>query len=68
MKALFFDLDGTLLDSSKKIPASAVEALLAGTLQASDAPNCSHHDAHHGADHVCGEHGCGEDHDCHCHH
>lgn len=28
MKALFFDLDGTLLDSSKKIPASAVEALL----------------------------------------
>ena len=29
MKALFFDLDGTLLDSGKKIPASAVEALLA---------------------------------------
>ena len=28
MKALFFDLDGTLLDSGKKIPASAVEALL----------------------------------------
>ena len=46
---------------------AAVEALLAGTLQASDAPNCSHHDAHHGADHVCGEHGCGEGHDCHCH-
>ncbi|MBR4038759.1 MAG: DUF134 domain-containing protein [Clostridia bacterium] len=45
----------------------AVASLLAGTLQASDAPNCSHHDAHHGADHVCGEHGCGEDHDCHCH-
>ena len=29
MKALFFDLDGTLLDSQKKIPASAAEALLA---------------------------------------
>lgn len=28
MKALFFDLDGTLLDSDKKIPPSAVEALL----------------------------------------
>ena len=28
MKALFFDLDGTLLDSDKRIPASAVEALL----------------------------------------
>ena len=29
MKALFFDLDGTLLDSGKKIPPSAAEALLA---------------------------------------
>ena len=29
MKALFFDLDGTLLDSGKKIPASAAEALTA---------------------------------------
>lgn len=29
MKALFFDLDGTLLGSDKKIPPSAVEALLA---------------------------------------
>ena len=29
MKALFFDLDGTLLDSDKRIPASAVEALRA---------------------------------------
>ena len=29
MKALFFDLDGTLLDSDKRIPASAVEALTA---------------------------------------
>lgn len=29
MKALFFDLDGTLLDSGKKIPASAAEALRA---------------------------------------
>ena len=29
MKALFFDLDGTLLDSEKKIPASAAEALMA---------------------------------------
>lgn len=28
MKALFFDLDGTLLDSGKKIPPSTVEALL----------------------------------------
>ena len=46
---------------------AAVASLLAGTLEASDAPNCSHHDAHHGADHVCGEHGCGEGHDCHCH-
>ena len=49
---------------------AAVESLLAGTLEASDAPNSSHHDAHHGADHVCGEHGCGEHgegHECHCH-
>ena len=46
---------------------AAVASLLAGTLEASDAPNCSHHDEHHGADHVCGEHGCGEGHDCHCH-
>ena len=29
MKALFFDLDGTLLDSGKKIPPSAAEALMA---------------------------------------
>ena len=29
MKALFFDLDGTLLDSNKHIPASAAEALTA---------------------------------------
>ena len=29
MKALFFDLDGTLLDSGKRIPPSAVEALQA---------------------------------------
>ena len=29
MKALFFDLDGTLLDSDKKIPASAAEAIQA---------------------------------------
>ena len=29
IKALFFDLDGTLLDSGKQIPPSAVEALLA---------------------------------------
>lgn len=29
MKALFFDLDGTLLDSRKKIPLSAREALRA---------------------------------------
>lgn len=29
MKALFFDLDGTLLGSDKRIPASAAEALLA---------------------------------------
>ena len=29
MKALFFDLDGTLLDSGKKIPASAAAALMA---------------------------------------
>jgi hypothetical protein len=46
----------------------AVDALIAGTLEASDAPNCNHHDEHHGAEHACGEHGCGEDHDCHCHH
>ena len=29
MKALYFDLDGTLLDSAKKIPASAAQALTA---------------------------------------
>ena len=45
---------------------AAVERLLAGTLEASDAPNCSHHDA----DHACGEHGCGGHEDggaCSCH-
>ena len=49
---------------------AAVEALLAGTLEASDAPNCSHHDHHHGEGHTCGDHGChdhGEGHECHCH-
>ena len=49
---------------------AAVAALLDGTLAASDAPNCSHHDAHHGEGHECGEHGCGghgDGHDCHCH-
>ncbi len=42
---------------------AAVQALLAGTLEASDAPNCDHHD-HHEDGHNCD---CGEGHDCHCH-
>lgn len=51
---------------------AAVQALLSGTLEASDAPNCSHHEHHHGEEHSCGEHGCGghnheEGHECHCH-
>ena len=41
---------------------AAVESLLAGTLEASSAPNCSHH----GEGHVCEGHG--GDHECHCHH
>ena len=43
-----------------------VEELLAGTLQFAQAATCDHH---HGAEHACGDHGCGShDHTCghHC--
>ena len=46
---------------------SAVEALLAGTLDYSAQANCDHHDHDHGE--ACGDHGCGahgHDHGCHC--
>lgn len=41
---------------------AAVEALLGGTLGFNPDVKCDHHD-HHGADHTCGDHGCG--HNCH---
>ena len=37
----------------------AVEALLRGELRYDANVRCGHHDHHHGADHACGEHGCG---------
>ena len=37
----------------------AVAALLAGALDYNLAPNCNHHDHHHGEGHSCGSHGCG---------
>lgn len=37
----------------------AVAALLAGNLDYNPAPNCNHHDHHHGEGHSCGSHGCG---------
>ena len=37
----------------------AVAALLAGALDYNPAPNCNHHDHHHGEGHSCGSHGCG---------
>lgn len=37
----------------------AVAALLAGNLAYNPAPNCNHHDHHHGEGHSCGSHGCG---------
>lgn len=43
-----------------------VDELLAGTLQFAQAATCDHH---HGAEHACGDHGCGShDHTCghHC--
>lgn len=43
-----------------------VDELLAGTLQFAQAATCDHH---HGAEHTCGDHGCGShDHTCghHC--
>lgn len=43
-----------------------VDELLAGTLQFAQAATCDHH---HGAEHTCGDHGCGShDHACghHC--
>lgn len=42
---------------------AAVEALLAGTLDASGEANCDHHDHEHGEGHSCGHHGHGG-----CHH
>ena len=41
---------------------AAVEALLGGTLGFNPNVKCDHHD-HHGADHTCGDQGCG--HNCH---
>ena len=40
--------------------ASAVKALLSGTLEFNPAVHCSHHDDghNHGEGHTCGEHGC----------
>ena len=37
----------------------AVQAFLVGMLDYNPNVQCSHHDHEHGADHVCGDHGCG---------
>ena len=37
---------------------AAVDALIAGTLDASSEANCDHHDHEHGKDHSCGHGGC----------
>ena len=44
---------------------AAVEAFLRGELNYNPDARCSHHDAHHGEGHECGEHE--EGHECHCH-
>ena len=41
---------------------AAVEAFLEGKLEFNPNVQCSHHDHHHGAGHVCGDHGCGSGH------
>ena len=38
---------------------AAVAALISGRLDYDPNVMCSHHDEHHGADHVCGSNGCG---------
>ena len=38
---------------------SAVQALLKGELNFDSEVRCEHHDHHHGAEHTCGERGCG---------
>ncbi|MBE6971882.1 MAG: dinitrogenase iron-molybdenum cofactor biosynthesis protein [Ruminococcaceae bacterium] len=43
---------------------AAVDALLRGELTYNPNVRCDHHD-HHGADHTCGDHGCGGEHHCH---
>lgn len=43
---------------------AAVAAFLAGELDYDPNARCSHHDSH-GADHHCGDHGCGGEHHCH---
>lgn len=45
----------------------AVAAFLEGNLGYNPNVQCSHHDHHHGEDHVCGAHGCGQGH-CGGHH
>ena len=42
----------------------AAECLIDGTLNYNPSVRCNHHD-HHGAEHACGEHGCGGN--CHGH-
>ena len=37
---------------------AAVEALIAGTLNASEEANCDHHEHEHGAGHSCGQGKC----------
>lgn len=46
----------------------AVEEFIAGSLAYNPDVKCDHHDHHHGEDHVCGNHGCGEGHHCGEHH
>ena len=46
----------------------AVEKFIAGSLAYNPDVKCNHHDHHHGEDHVCGNHGCGEGHHCGEHH
>lgn len=46
---------------------AAVEQFIAGTLAFNPNVQCNHHDHHHGEEHACGNHGCGDEHHCNGH-
>ena len=59
LKAAGIELFGGVSGDADK----AVEEYIAGNLAYNPDVKCNHH-AHHGEDHVCGDHGCGRDHSC----